>query len=126
MKINNIGAGTRAGIEKKKKAVKIGDFHTLLKSSLDKIGTHEEGGRKEGGGEKQGGREAVRLIRDATRMLDRAMEQIYENGEPDQAVVESLQILSRNLGQIDGYAAPEEKKIADVLVAVEAQRLRNW
>ncbi len=126
MKINGIGAGARTGIEKKKKTAKSSGFHTLLKSSLDKVDVFEKEGREQAGGKKKADIKNVRLIKDAAHMLNRAMEQIHKNGEPDPAVVESLQHLSHHLDQIGGRTTSGESQIADVLVAVEVQRLRNW
>ena len=126
MKIDRIGTGTRTGIREKKAAVKGNVFHTLLKSSLGEIDVYEQEGREQADKEKQPNRETVKLIGDAAHMLDRAMEQIHENGEPDSAVVKSLQRLSHRLDQASKHIAPEERQIADVLVAVETQRLRYW
>jgi len=126
MKINGIRAGIPTEIKKKKETVKRSGFHTLLKSNLGAVGAHEKEGKEQGDEEQRADMENARLIKDATGMLDRAMEQIHENGAPDSAVVESLQRLSHHLEQLDSHTTSEEGRIADVLVTVEVQRLKNW
>lgn len=126
MKINGVGTGARVEIGKNEKTNKNSRFQTLLESNIDKIDSHEESDSGQSGEQQQPNREAAKLIEDAACMLDRAMDQIQATGQPNPEVVESLQRLSHSLNQTNKRATPDKNRIADVLVAVETQRLQNW
>jgi len=125
MKINGIGTGIHAGIGKTKKTNKTSGFQALLESNLDKIDAHEEERQEQSGEQRRPNREAIKLIKDAASMLDRAMQQIHDTGQPNQDLIQSLRSLSHNLDQRSRHDAAGDK-VADTIVAVETQRLQNW
>jgi len=122
MKINNIKHhGVKAGIVKKKH-VQPGSFQSLLTNKLETLRTAQQA--NDINEPESDAPKVWNMIGDAARLLDTAMDQIQRNGFPDQEVVHSLHELHARLHQ--GAGMDGKAKEADVIIAVETNRLQEW
>jgi uncharacterized membrane protein len=106
----------------KKSEVKGGSFQELLHTRLDGINPKPEHNHSDEEPKNTGN--TLGLIEDAALMLDKALEQIQQNGQPSEEITHSLNLLRDQLKQ----ACPDSDnlKAADAIIAVETNRLQSW
>lgn len=106
----------------KKSEVKGGSFQELLHSRLD--GLHPQSENNYSGEEPKSADNTLNLIEDAALMLDKALEQIQQNGQPSEEITHSLNLLRDQLKQ--KCPDSDNLKDADAIIAVETSRLQSW
>ena len=106
----------------KKSEVKDGAFQELLNTRLDAVHPQQE---SENSGEKSKNTgNTLQLIENATLMLDEAMKQLQQSGQPSEEIAHSLNLLRDQLKQ--KCPDSDNLKAADAIIAVETSRLEAW
>ena len=106
----------------KKSEVKGGSFQELLHTRLD--GIHPQPENNHPGEEPKSASNTLNLIEDAALMLDKALEQIQQNGQPSEEIAHSLSLLRDQLKK--GVPDSENLRAADAIIAVETSRIESW
>ncbi len=122
MKINGIGQ-KRTNISKAKKTkTPTASFQELLQTRLEEIHAPTETGETTRAGDES--RTDFDTINDAARLLDEALEQIREKGQPDPEIARSLKLLQERMMQrgkcSDGIAE------TNAIISAETGRLQSW
>ena len=113
----------RVGTAKAKKSeVKGSGFHELLHTRLDDIQPEARQDNSGDAAERSGN--TLEIMEDAALMLDKALEQIQQDGQPSEEIADSLSKLRDQLKQ--RLPDSENLKSADAIIAVETSRLQSW
>ena len=122
MKIHGSDLGKVNSAKAKKAEVKSGNFKQLLHSQLDGSQSRQERDHAEGRSKHAAG--AIDLIEDATLILDEALDQIQQHGQPSEETARSLAQLRDQLKQ--RLPDSDNLRAADAIIAVETSRLQSW
>ena len=122
MKIHSTNPSRVNATKVKKSEVKGGSFQELLHTRLDEIQPQQENHHPDE--ESKNSSNTLDIIEDATLMLDQALEQIENNGQPSEEITHSLSLLRDRLKH--GVADSESLRAADAIIAVETSRLQSW
>jgi len=106
----------------KKSEVKGGSFQELLHTRLD--GIHSQSENNHPGEDSKGTSNTLNIIEDAALMLDKALEQIQQNGQPSEEISHSLSLLRNQMQQ--RLPDSDNLRTADAIIAVETSRLQSW
>lgn len=123
MKIHGTGPTRVSTTKVKKQEVKGGSFQQLLHTRLDDLQPQAEH-NPSGEGEKRSS-STLNLIEDAALMLDRALEQIEQNGQPSEEITHTLNVLRDRMKQ-SGLPDSDSLRAADAIIAAETSRLQSW
>lgn len=122
MKIHGSDLGKVSSAKTKKAEVKGGQFKDLLHSQLDAGQPRHDHDPSHGQSGHTGA--TIDLIEDAAHILDEALDQIQQNGQPSEETARSLaelrDLLKQRLPDSDNLRA------ADAIIAVETSRLQSW
>ncbi len=122
MKIRSTDPSRVNTIRVKKSEVKGGSFQELLHTRLDGIQPQSENNHP--GEEPKRASNTLNLIEDAALMLDKALEQIQQNGQPSDEIAHSLDLLRDQMKQ--SFSDSDTVRTADAIIAVETSRLQSW
>jgi len=122
MKIRSTDPSRVNTAKAKKSEVKGGSFQELLHTRLD--GIHSQPENNHPGEEPKSTSNTLNLIEDAALVLDKALEQIQQNGQPSDEIAQSLNLLRDQLKQ--ECPDSDNLKAADAIIAVETSRLQSW
>jgi len=122
MKIHGSDLGKVSSAKTKRAEVKGGNFKALLHSQLDSSQSRQEHGQAEEHRKHAGS--TIGLIEDATLILDEALDQIQQDGQPSEETARSLAELRDQLKQ--RLPDSDNLRAADAIIAVETGRLQSW
>lgn len=122
MKIRSTDLSRVNSAKVKKSEVKGGSFQELLHTRLDGIHSQTEGNHPDEG--TNSARNTLNLIEDAALVLDKALEQIQQDGQPSEEIAHSLNLLRDQLQR--ECPDSDNLKAADAIIAVETSRLQSW
>ena len=124
MKIRSIEPSRVNSVKIKKSEVKGGSFQELLHTRLDGMHSQPEDNHPGEERKRTSSNSTLNLIEDAAFMLDKALEQIQQNGQPSEEIAHSLNLLRDQLKQ--ECPDSDNLKAADAIIAVETSRLQSW
>lgn len=121
MKIHGSDPSRVHSTRSKKTEVKGGKFRELLHTQLDSSQPGNE--HNQGDTAHQFAGSAIDLIEDATSILDEALDQIQQQGQPSEETARSLAQLRDQLKRLPDS---DNLRAADAIIAVESSRLQSW